>query len=98
MESEEKIEEFSTRDLTLAAVFLSLGFKNTATDYQYEGGRMNPVGYFKFEKTEELREAEEKFWANGLSVEPRAFMNNVRGLKSQIESIRKSPHSDFSKE
>ena len=91
----EENEEFSTRELTLAAVLSFLGFKHTGTDYQVEGDRPNPVGYFKFENTEELREVERKFWANELSVEPRAFMGNVRGIKSQIESIRKSPHSNF---
>ena len=49
--------------------------------------------YLSYE--EKRREVERKFWANELSVEPRAFMGNVRGIKSQIESIRKSPHSNF---
>jgi hypothetical protein len=96
--SEENNEEFSTRELTLAAVLSSLGFKHIGTDYQFEGDRPNPVGYFKFENTEELKEVERKFWANELSVEPRTFMGNIRGIKSQIESIRKSPHSRFNKE
>jgi hypothetical protein len=91
----EENKEFSTRELTLAAVLSFLGFKHIGTDYQVEGDRPNPVGYFRFEETEELKEVERKFWANELSVEPRAFMGNVRGIKSQIESIRKSPHSNF---
>ena len=97
MEEENEIEEFSDRDILLASVLLSLGFKHTGTDFQIEGERQNPIGYFKFEKTDELEEAVKAYRARELSIEPQLLWSNFRGIKSQLEGARKSPHSRFSK-
>ena len=86
-------DEFSTRDLYLASTLVSLKFYMVGIDYQYEGERNQPVGYFKFEKTPELVEAEKKYWQGLLSIEPRTFVTNMRGLKSQVATVYKGPNS-----
>jgi hypothetical protein len=86
-------EVFSTRDIYLAATLITLKFQMISVDYQFEGAREMPVGYFQFEKSEELMSAEQGYWRGSLSVEPRAFVTNMRGLKAQTSNSLKSPHS-----
>lgn len=94
---ENKQEEmFSTRDLYLAAVLVSLKFELTGVDYQVEGEKQTPIGYFCFKNSADLKNAENRYWSNTLAVEPRAFINNLRGLKSRVTTVYKSPHTDFS--
>jgi len=95
MENEEKV--FSTRDLYLATSLLSYGFSLTGVDFQIEGQRNLPVGYFKFEDTPELRKTEKEYWDRKLSVEPMSFITNMRGLKAQVSNIYKGPRVDFGK-
>ncbi len=95
MKSEQKNNSYSTRDLNLATTLITLHFIMEGVDYQIEGEKQRPVGYFNFEDSEELQNAIKKFWSGDLSVEPRQFMNNLRGLKAQINSFYKSPHSNF---
>lgn len=92
---ENEIEEFSDRDILLASVLLSLGFKHTGTDYQIEGERQSPIGYFRFEKTKELEDAVRQYRSREIKIEPQLLWSNFRGMKSQLESTRKSPHSRF---
>ena len=93
--SEQSNNQFSTRDLNLATTLITLRFEMTGIDYQVEGEKQRPVGYFNFEDSMELQEATRKFWSGDLSVEPRNFMNNLRGLKAQINNFYKSPHSKY---
>lgn len=88
-------EYFTTRDLYLAAVLICYKFTVLSIDFQIEGARGLPVGYFQFKKTDELMEVVGKFWQNTLTVEPRDFINNMRGLKSQVTTVYKSPHARF---
>ena len=94
--TEEK--KFVTRDLTLAATLITLKFPLTGIDYQVEGERQRPVGYFNFKETEELLKATRLFMQRGLSVEPREMADNLRGLKAQLANEYKSPHSKYNKE
>lgn len=94
MKSEQK-NIMSTRDLNLATTLMTLRFTMNGIDYQIEGEKQRPVGYFNFEDTIELQDAIKQFWSGDLSVEPRQFMNNLRGLKAQINSFYKSPHNNF---
>ena len=87
---------YSTRDLNLAATLITLRFELTGVDYQTEGVRPRPVGYFNFEDSKELQKAIKDFWARKLALEPIDFAGNIRGLKAQINTIYKSPHSKFS--
>lgn len=84
---------FSTRDLTMAATFITLKFPLIGIDFQVEGTKQNPVGYFKFDETQHLKEARQKFTQGLLSVEPRAFMLNIHSLKAEVTNMWKSPHS-----
>ena len=83
---------FSTRDLYLAATLVSLKFYLTGIDYQIEGDKNSPIGYFKFENTSEIQEAKSKYTQGLLSVEPKSFVTNLKSLKSEIVNIYKNPH------
>ena len=87
---------YTTRDLTLASVLMTLQFYLDGVDYELEGEGKRPVGYFNFERTEKLIEAEKMYWAGKISVEPRTFMTNIKDLKSKVNGFYKSPRSDFS--
>jgi hypothetical protein len=94
MENKELGEEniFSTRDLTTAATLVTLKFPLVGIDYQIEGSKGNPVGYFKFENSEALTDARQKFTQSLLSVEPKLFMTNVHSLKAEVTNAFKNPH------
>ena len=92
---EKEQDSFSTRDVYLAAVLLTLGFDLTGVDFQIEGQRQLPVGYFKFNGTPELKQAEQEYWQSKLKIEPKMFIVNMRGLKSQISNVYKNPHQDL---
>lgn len=89
--SEQKI--FSTRDLTQAATLITLKFPLIGIDYQIEGSKPQPVGYFKFEDTPRLKEARQKYTQSLLSVEPKLFMTNVHSLKAEVTNAFKNPHN-----
>ena len=91
----EEVEIFSTRDLYLASTLVTLRFFMTGTDYQIEGERKLPVGYFKFDLTPELMKAKDLYLQGQLAVEPRAFITNLKSLKSEVNGKYKSPHSKF---
>jgi hypothetical protein len=83
---------FSTRDLTLAATLMTLKFPMLAIDFQIEGTKSQPVGYFKFEDTQALKDARRKYMQSLLVVEPRQFMTNVHALKAEVMNYFKNPH------
>lgn len=88
--SEENI--FSTRDLTEAATLVTLKFALVGIDYQIEGTKSNPIGYFKFEQSERLREARQKYMQQQISVEPKLFMTNIHALKADVTNAFRNPH------
>ena len=83
---------FSTRDLYLASTLITLRFKMIGIDFQIEGDRNQPLGYFKFEDTKTLRDAESKYIQGLLSVEPKTFVGNMRSLKAEVSNIYRNPH------
>lgn len=83
---------FSTRDIVVAAALLTHKFVYVGIDIQIEGDKGRPVGYFKFENTPDLQEARTRFTMGHLLVEPRAFMTNLHGLKTEVVNIHKNPH------
>ena len=93
--STEEKQFFSTRDLYLAATLATLNFYLASVDFQVEGERTHPVGYFNFEDSEELRAVEKKYWQGLLTIEPRSFITNMRSLKAQVNNVYKNPHSGF---
>jgi len=88
-------EIYTTRDLSLAASLMTLKFYLDGIDFQLEGSGKLPVGYFNFEKTEDLMDAEKKYWTGKLALDPRAFMNNLKELKSRVNGEYKNPRATF---
>lgn len=86
-------EIFSTRDLTLAAVLITLKFPMTGLDFQIEGVKSQPVGYFIFENSAALRSARQKFSQSMLSVEPKLLVTNIHSLKAEVVNAFKNPHN-----
>lgn len=86
-------EIFSTRDLTLAATLITLKFMMIGIDYQIEGEKNRPIGFFKFESSPRLLDAKAKFSQGLLTVEPRSFMTNQNSLKADVIGAFTNPHS-----
>jgi hypothetical protein len=86
------MEIFSTRDLYLATTLVTLKFFLTGIDYQIEGDKNSPVGYFKFEDSPTLQEAKSRYTQGLLSVEPKTFIGNLKSLKSEIVNVYRNPH------
>lgn len=95
-ETTEEKKLYSTRDITLAATLSTLKFVLEGIDYQVEGYRQQPVGYFNFEDTDLLRKAERDYQQRKITIEPREFIENLKNLKSQVTNVYKSPRSEFS--
>lgn len=91
MESEPK--EFSTRDLYLASTLVTLHFEMIGIDYQVEGIKPKPIGYFKFIETPEIRDARSKYNQSMLLVEPKLFISNLQSLKAEVVNMFQNPNS-----
>ena len=85
------INLYTTRDLYLAATFVTLKFPLVDINFQFEGQLPNPVGYFSFEKTQNLLDAENRYWRSELALEPKAYVTNMKSLKSRISNSIKNP-------
>ena len=90
-----KNELFSTRDLYMAATLVTLKFYMSGVDYSIEGSNNQPVGYFRFENNAALHEAKNKYLQGMLTVEPKAFMQNLRALKAEIVNVHRNPLMNF---
>ena len=84
-------EIYTTRDLYLASTLITLRFAWIGTDFQIEGERPRPVGYFKFEETPELLRTVQDYKRGKLAVEPKEFVTNMQMLKSDINEYYKNP-------
>lgn len=84
---------FSTRDLYLASTLVTLRFPMIGIDYQVEGIKPKPIGYFKFEETPELHEVRSKYNQSLLVVEPKLFISNLQSLKSEVVNMFQNPTS-----
>jgi hypothetical protein len=82
---------YVTKDIALAATLMNLKFLMLGIDYQIEGVKNLPVGYFKFELTENLQAAIVKYIQSLLMVEPKLFMSNIKTLKSEVQSMLDNP-------
>jgi hypothetical protein len=88
---------YSTRDLYLAAVLVTLQFYLIRTDMQVEGLSNRPIGYFVFEDTAELRDARQKYMQGMLLIEPQSFVTKMHSLKAHVANMSLSPHEDLLK-
>jgi len=93
MENQKNI--FTTRDIYLAAALITLRFFMSGIDYQVEPNANRLVGYFSFEETAELKNAEQQYLQGQLALEPRTYISNMRALKAQVTSTYKSPHTNM---
>lgn len=91
MEIQSKNDIYVTRDLYLAAAFLTLKFDVLDINFQIEGRKPDPVGYFTFEKTKDLLEAETQYFKGNLALEPREYVGNMKALKSRISNASRNP-------
>ena len=85
---------FSTRDIYLTAALIALRFQMKNIDYQIEGEK-RPIGFFKFERTLALEDAERKFDQSLLSVEPKLFVTNLNSLKAKVIGAFNNPHNNI---
>ena len=88
---EQKI--FSTRDLYLAATLVTLKFMMIGIDYQIEGSRNRPIGFFKFNDSPLLQDAKAKYSQALLVVEPKSFVTNLNSLKAEVIGALSNPHT-----
>lgn len=97
MSKQNKTEEddniFSTRDLYLAATLITLKFPMVGIDYQIIGHTPKPVGYFKFDESQTLKEARQKYTQSLLMVEPKLFVTNMHALKAEVTNAFTNPHN-----
>jgi len=83
---------FSTRDLYLAATLATLQFPLVGIDYQIEGEKNLPVGYFKFEDVPELKTVRDDYIQGRIRLDPKAYITNMHALKSEVTNAYKNPH------
>lgn len=89
--SEEGI--YTTRDLYLASTLITLKFYMKGIDYQIEGQKPKPIGWFKFEDTDALQDARQKYMQGLIVVDPREFIANMHMLKAEVENVTLNPHN-----
>jgi len=87
------VKIFSTRDLYLAATLVTNKFFMIGIDYQIEGEKNLPVGYFKFENSDELQQVRQRYTQGILLVEPKSFITNLRSLKAEVMNEYKNPYN-----
>ena len=93
MDAKSTQQIFSTRDLYLASTLVTLRFELIGIDYQIEGLKPKPIGYFKFEDTPELHDARSKYNQSLLSIEPKLFISNLQSLKAEVVNMFQNPNS-----
>jgi hypothetical protein len=84
---------FSTRDLYLASTLVTLHFPLLGIDYQVEGLKPKPIGYFNFEDTQKLRDTRNEYNQSLLMVEPKLFISNLQSLKAEVVNMFQNPNS-----
>jgi hypothetical protein len=97
MEESER-QPFMTRDLYLASTLVTLHFPLLGIDYQIEGVKPKPIGYFKFEDTPQLHETRNDYNQSLLLVEPKQFISNLQSLKAEVVNMFQNPNSAANKQ
>ena len=97
-ERDEAKKTFSTRDLYLASTLVTLQFVLMGTDFQVEGVKPKPIGYFNFEDSPALRDAILQYNQGMIMVEPRMFINNLQSLKAIVTNMFQNPNSKYNTE
>lgn len=84
---------FSTRDLNMAAVLMTLRFPLLGIDYQIEGTKSRPIGYFKFEQSPAIEDAKRRYLQSTIMVVPQSYDQAKEALKSEVCNFRLNPNS-----
>lgn len=84
---------YSTKDLYLASTLITLKFYMIGIDYQVEGMKNQPIGYFKFDDTAQLRDARQKYMQGLIQIDPREFVQNMHMLKAEVQNMTLNPHN-----
>ncbi len=93
---QETQNEFSTRDIYLATTLVTLRFPLLGIDYQVEGVKPKPIGYFRFKNSTELHETRSKYNQSLLAVEPKLFISNLQSLKAEVVNMFQNPNHSAS--
>jgi hypothetical protein len=93
MDDQKERQPFMTRDLYLASTLVTLHFPLLGIDYQIEGIKPKPIGYFKFEDTPQLHSTRNDYNQSLLLVEPKLFISNLQSLKSEVVNMFENPKS-----
>lgn len=72
-------DDYTTYDLALTCALLTIGLQLVDLD----GSDRHKTG-FVFEDTDELQKAIKAYWNDQLQVNPRAYFNMLKDLKSRI--------------
>lgn len=89
------MENFVTRDISLASALLCQGFRTTGVDLSAEGSWTKQVGYFKFgEMTPELAKAVGDYETGEMRVEPKQFHQSLKGLKGYVTGSFRAPRAE----
>jgi hypothetical protein len=83
---------FSTRDLYLASALVSLKFQLIGIDFQFEGTKNLPIGYFKFENSANLERTRLLYAQGMVMVEPKMYITNMRSLKAEVSNATSNPN------
>ena len=94
-EKSDKAEYYSTRDLHLASTLITMGFFMEGVDYQFEGVRTRPVGYFNFISGNGVEDAAKKYRQGMLQVDPKTLFSNMKSLLAEVNNTYKNPHTKF---
>ena len=86
-------QPFMTRDLYLASTLVTLHFPLLGIDYQIEGIKPKPIGYFKFEDSPQLHATRNDYNQSMLLVEPKLFISNLQSLKAEVVNMFNNPNS-----
>ena len=86
-------QPFMTRDLYLASTLVTLHFPLLSIDYQIEGIKPKPIGYFKFEDSPQLHATRNDYNQSLLLVEPKLFISNLQSLKAEVVNMFNNPNS-----
>jgi len=91
----QSVKIFSTRDLNFASTLMCLRFPLLGIDYQIEGSKSRPIGYFKFEHTPAIDDAKRKYLQSMLMVVPQSYEQAKEALKSEVINVKMNPNSGF---
>lgn len=73
---------FRTYDLALASALVSHGFPITGIEKTQYGGRSS----FIFNRTDKLDEVIQAYWADKLTVNPKAYFDVLKHIKTRLYS------------